>query len=146
MCGTGYIIFLGYFMQLIYPCTLGFLDWHWSNHYDPFSVSGATQKGIGKHDQYQTTTRTTRMPAFWGYPLLPHDYPCYCPVHIGSKACNIHHFILDPKSKQDKITKFKNLPKLQILEFWNKNFFYTWHNFLNCLIRCVNMKWIQWVL
>ena len=29
-------------------------------------------------------TRTTGMPAFWGYPLPPHDYPFY--IHIGSQV------------------------------------------------------------
>ena len=39
----------------------------------------------------------------------PHDYPYY-------------RFTLDPKSKRDKvkITNLKNLPKLQIFEFWKK--------------------------
>ena len=40
--------------------------------------------------------------------------------------CNpyIDQFILDPKSKQYKVnvTNLKNLPKLQIFEFWKKNF------------------------
>ena len=46
------------------------------------------------------STRTTRTPAFWGYPPPPppNDYPYYW-------------FILDPKSKQDK-------SKIQI---WKKN-------------------------
>ena len=41
-------------------------------------------------------TRTTRTPAFWGYPPPPHDYP-------------YHWVILDPKSKDDKVkvTNFK---------------------------------------
>ena len=76
-------------------------------------------------------TRTTRMPAFWGYPPLPHDYPYYW-------------VILDRKSKQDKVTKLKNLPKVQILEFWNKR--YMRHTLWSCLIRCVNIKWIRQVL
>ena len=48
--------------------------------------------------------RTTRMPAFWGYPPPPHNYP-------------YHWVILDPKSKEDKVkvTSFKNSPKFQ---FW----------------------------
>ena len=73
------------------------------------------------------------MPAFWGYPLPPHDYPFYW-------------VILDPKSKEDKVkvTNLKNLPKFQVFEFWNKH--YTWHIFWSCLIRCANMKWIRWVL
>ena len=73
------------------------------------------------------------MPAFWGYPLPPHDYPYYW-------------FILDPNSKQDKVkcTNLKNLPKLPILAFWkNLN---AWHTFWSCLIRCLNMKWIWQVL
>ena len=43
------------------------------------------------------------MPAFWGYPAH-HDYPYYW-------------FILDPKS----VTNLKNLPQLQIFEFWEKS-------------------------
>ena len=44
-----------------------------------------------------TTTRTTRTPAFWGYPPPPHYYP-------------YHWVILDPKSKEDKVkvTNLKN--------------------------------------
>ena len=60
-------------------------------------------------------TRTTRIPVFRGYPPLPHDFLYYW-------------FILDPKSKQDKIkvTNLKNLPKLQIFKFENK-FLYGTH-------------------
>ena len=77
--------------------------------------------------------RTTRTPAFWGYPPPPHDYP-------------YHWVILDPKSKDDKVkvTNFKNSPKFQIFEFWNGH--YTRHTCWSCLIRCANMKWIRWVL
>ena len=73
------------------------------------------------------------MPAFWGYPPPPHDYP-------------YHWVILDPKSREDKVkvTNLKNSPKFQIFEFWNRH--YTPHTFFSCLIRCANMKWIQWVL
>ena len=80
-------------------------------------------------------TRTTRMPAFWGYPHPPppHDYPYYW-------------VILDPKSKEDKVkvTNWKNLPKFLIFEFWNNH--YMRHTFWSCLIRCANMKWIRRVL
>ena len=78
-------------------------------------------------------TRTTRTPAFWGYPPPPHDYP-------------YHWVILDPKSKEDKVkvTNFKKFPKFQIFEFRNGH--YTRHIFWSCLIRCANMKWIRWVL
>ena len=78
-------------------------------------------------------TRTTRTPAFWGYPPPPHDYP-------------YHWVILDPKSKEDKVkvANLKNSPKFQIFEFWKGH--YTRHTFSSCLIRCANMKWIRWVL
>ena len=78
-------------------------------------------------------TRTTRTPAFWGYPPPPHDYP-------------YHWVILDPKSKAEKVkvTNLKNSPKFQMFEFWNGH--YMRHTFLSCLIRCANMKWIRWVL
>ena len=77
--------------------------------------------------------RTTRTPAFWGYPPPPHDYP-------------YHWVILDPKSKEDKVkvTNLKNSPKFHIFEFWNN--YYMRHTFWSCLIRCANMKWIRWVL
>ena len=78
-------------------------------------------------------TRTTRMPAFWGYPTPPHDYP-------------YHWVILDPKSKENKVkvTNLKNSSKFQIFEYRNGH--YTRHTFWSCLIRCANMKWIRWVL
>ena len=53
--------------------------------------------------------------------------------HIGSKS----------KEDKVKVTNLKNSPKFQIYEFWNKH--YTRHTFWSCLIRCANMKWIQWV-
>ena len=82
--------------------------------------------GLGDHhskDPEAEQTRTTRTPAFWGYPRR-----------------------LDPKSKEDKVkvTNLKNSPKFQIFEFWNGH--YTRHTFWSCLIRCANMKWIRWVL
>ena len=57
----------------------------------------AIKNGICKFDW----TRTTRKPAFWGYPSPPHDYPYYW-------------VISDPKSKEDivKVTNLKNLPKI----------------------------------
>ena len=75
----------------------------------------------------QLRTRTTRTPAFWGYPPPPHDYP-------------YHWVILDPKSKEDKV----KVTNLKIFEFWHRH--YMRHTFWSCLIRCANMKWIRWVL
>ena len=65
-------------------------------------------------------TRTTGMPAFWGYLPPPYDYPYYLPVHIGPQAHIIDQFISDPKSKQDKVKvkNLKNLLKLQIFKLW----------------------------
>ena len=75
---------------------------------------------------------TTRTPAFWGYPLPPHDYPYYW-------------VIFDPKSKDKvKVTNLKNWPEFQMFEFWNKHNMR--HTFLSCLITCANMKWIRRVL
>ena len=54
--------------------------------------------------------------------------------HIGSQS----------KEDKVKIKNFKNLPKFQICKYWNK--LYIQHPFGSCLIRCANMKWIQWVL
>ena len=49
----------------------------------------------------------------------------------------------DPKSKQDKVkvTNFIIFSKVQLLKFCKK--LHTWHTFWSCLIRCVNMKYIQ---
>ena len=65
-------------------------------------------------------------PAFWGYPPPPNDYP-------------YSWFILDPKSKEDKV----NITNWNY-EFWNKH--YMRHTFWSCFIRCANMKWIPQVL
>ena len=54
---------------------------------------------------WQKLTRTTRTPAFWGYPSPPDDHPYYW-------------VILDPKSKEDKV-KVTNLKNLPIFFFWN---------------------------
>ena len=43
------------------------------------------------HMHHLFLTRTTRTPAFWGYPPPPHDYPHYW-------------IMLGPKSKQDRMT------------------------------------------
>ena len=61
-----------------------------------------------------TTTRTTRTPAFWGYPPPPRDYPYYWPFCFESQVHTTDQFISDPKSKEGesrkKIEKFaKNL-------------------------------------
>ena len=50
-------------------------------------------------------TRTTRTPAFWGYPPPPHGYRYYWPVHIGSQV----------KTKQSQSQKFKEFVKTN---FW----------------------------
>ena len=53
-----------------------------------------------------TVTRTTRTPAFWGYPPPPHDYPYYW-------------VILDPywvKRRQSQSYKFKEFAELS--NFW----------------------------
>ena len=55
-------------------------------------------------------TRTTKTPAFWGYPPPPHDYPYYWPIHT------IDQFISDPKSKQGESQKIR---KKKIVKSWN---------------------------
>ena len=53
----------------------------------------------------QWLTRTTRTPAFWGYPPPPHDYPFYW-------------VILDLKSEEDKVKvkEFTKISKFRILK------------------------------
>ena len=77
---------------------------------------------------FTDATRTILMPAFWDTPLPPHDKPYYW-------------FTTDPKSTHDKVkvTNFKILPKIQNFEILQD----TLHTFWCCLIRCINMKWIQ---
>ena len=50
------------------------------------------------------------------------------------------------QSNQDKVkvTNLKFFPKIQMLEFYKKN--YTPHTFWSCLTRCINTKWIWLVL
>ena len=74
-------------------------------------------------------TRTTRTPEFWDTPAAP-----WLPtlvIHIRSQV----------KTKQVKGTDLKKMPKIQIVKNCKK--LYTRHTFSSCLIRCVNMKWIQ---
>ena len=76
-------------------------------------------------------TRTTRTPAFWGYPrqlMIIHTIGSY---RIPSQK--------KTKSKL-QIKDFAKIANLWILEL------YTWHAIWSCLIRCANMKWIWQVL
>ena len=50
-------------------------------------------------------TRTTRTPAFWGYPPSPLDYPYYWPVRFEPQVHTIDQFISDPKSKEGESRK-----------------------------------------
>ena len=68
-------------------------------------------------------TRTTRTPAFWDIPR------CAVITHTSDS-----HQIPSQNKTKIKATKFKNLPKIQILKFWQK--LYTWHTFWSSLIRC----------
>ena len=54
-------------------------------------------------------TRTTRTPAFCGYPPPPHDYPYYWPVHFEFQVHTIDQFISDPKSKQGESWKIRKI-------------------------------------
>ena len=60
-------------------------------------------------------TRKTRMPAFWGYPLSPHDYPYYWPVHIGSQV----------KTRHSQSYKFKEFAKTSNLLTFIKTLHWT---------------------
>ena len=52
-------------------------------------------------------------------------------IHIRSQV----------KTRQVKVIYFKKLPKIQILKFCKK--VYLRHTFWSCLIRWINMEWIQ---
>ena len=80
------------------------------------------------------TTRTTRTPAFWGYP--PDD--AWLPTLLS-------HIESQVKRRQSQSYKFKEFAKISFFfKFWNK--LYTGHVFWSCLIRCANMKWIRQLL
>ena len=71
-------------------------------------------------------TRTPKPPAFWWYPLQPHDYQYF-------------QVILDPKSKKDSQSyKFKVFAKISILSILKQKIIYMWHTYWSCLVRCVN--------
>ena len=76
--------------------------------------------------QFAVQTRTTRTPS-----------PSWLPIplsHIGSQV----------KRRQSQSYKFNEFAKISTFKFCNNH--YTRHTFGSCLIRCANMKWIQWVL
>ena len=67
--------------------------------------------------------------------------------HCPMITLTIEQFIFNLKSKQHKVNvkNLKNLPKLQVYDFWKKPLYAT-HTLWNCLIRCVNMTWIRRVV
>ena len=73
-------------------------------------------------------SRATRMLVFWEYPLPSHDYL-------------YNWFILEPKSKQGKVTKLWYLWRIPILECCKKTLHVT--QLLKFLIRCIYRKWIH---
>ena len=77
-----------------------------------------------------TITTTTRTPAFWDTPTAP--WLPILVIHIRSQV----------KTRQSQSYKLKKKkPKIQIFKFCQK--FHKRHTFWSCLIRCINMKWIQ---
>ena len=74
----------------------------------------------------------TRTPAFWD---THHHH------HMITHTSDSHQIPSQNKTKSKFFKNFKILPKIIILKFC-KNF-YRRHTFWSCLIRCINMKWIQ---
>ena len=64
---------------------------------------------------YAIGTRTTRMPAFCGYPPPPHGYQYYCPAHIRSPV----------KTRQSESYKFKEFAKTS--NYWILKTLHTTH-------------------
>ena len=54
----------------------------------------------------QNITRTSRTPAFWGYPPAPHDYPYYWPFHFESQ---FHTIDENFKNNCEKLKKYEIL-------------------------------------
>ena len=72
-------------------------------------------------------TRTTRTPAFWDTPRRP----------MNTSTSDSHQIPTQNKTKS-KLQIFKNCQKLK---FCKK--LYMRHTLWSCLVRCINMKWIQ---
>ena len=87
-------------------CPIDILTGHWSDPCINNKLSSSKKYRKSICIQGAFPTRTTRMPAFWGYPLPPHDYPYYWPVHIGSQV----------KTRQSQRYKFKEFAKTS--KFW----------------------------
>ena len=57
------------------------------------------------------TTRTTRTPAFWGYPPPPHDYPYYNQFILNPKSILLTSSYRIPSQNKVKAEKFEKLAK-----------------------------------
>ena len=79
------------------------------------SASAQMTWGLNGTKPLSELTRTTRTPAFWGYPPPPHDNPYYWPVHFESQVHTIDQFISYPKSKQGESQKISEKLYLKIL-------------------------------
>ena len=71
----------------------------------PTPVPGRANNDKHWRSKINRETRTTRTPAFWGYPPPPRDFPYYWPVHFESQVHTIDQFISDPKSKEGESRK-----------------------------------------
>ena len=79
-------------------------------------------------------TRTTKTPAFWGYPRRP----------ITIYTIDSYWTPIQNKTKSNLQNNYKKLPNLPIVWFWKQ--LGTQHTFWSWLMRCVNIEWIWWVL
>ena len=75
-------------------------------------------------------TRTTRTPECWDTPR-----------HLMITHTSELHQIPSQNKTKTKLQILKKLPKIKIIKFCIK--LYLQHTFWSCLIRCIDMKWIQ---
>ena len=120
------------------------MKWHWGGYYQTFLIISQhwlkLWLGAWWHQALPETmvtqcldaTRTTRTPAFWGYPrrlMIAHSIESYW----------------IPSQKKTK-SKLQNLRIRHNFKFLNFKKHYMRHIFCSCLIRCANMKWIRRIL
>ena len=112
-------------MKILYIRSLNFVKQWGFPSISPIDFNSSMQWNQLKHSWIET--RTTRMPAFWDTPSHPMI------THTSDS-----HQIPSQNETKSKLQIFKNYQKYK---FWNK--LHMRHSSWSCLIRCINMKWIQ---
>ena len=127
-----------------------YLPWRNPLISSPFHLKTRQQSTLAHHWAHETCAVTTKTAALQylssmrlvTYHIQLERLRSEIPPAASWLSILVIHIRSQVKRIQSQSYKFlKKLSMIQLFKFWKK--LYTRHTFWRCLIRCINMKWIQ---